>query len=134
MKGASYAGAIKRFSAALRPSVRSRIEHSGNADIVIGVFFHSSAHTIIHVLRMMNRKIDRYYPDKRAVVIVPNGGSTDGTRDSARFADPKSCNVESIVTLRRRRPGKVSALRDSHMAKPWPMNLAQFAGAGDSSC
>lgn len=75
---------------ALQPSVRSRIEHSGNADIVIGVSFHSSAHTIIHVLRMMNRRIDRYYPDKWAVVVAPDGGSTDGTGDSARFADPKS--------------------------------------------
>ena len=43
--------------------------------------------------------------------MVSDGGSTDDTRDLARSVDPKSYNIESIVTIYRGIPGKGSGLR-----------------------
>jgi glycosyltransferase involved in cell wall biosynthesis len=100
-----------RFSTALRPHVRAKIEQLGSADIVIGIPSYHSGTTIVHVLKMIINGIERYYPERKALLVVSDGGSTDDTRDMARSVDPKSYNIESIVTIYRGIPGKGSGLR-----------------------
>lgn len=102
---------VTRFSTALRPHVTAKIEQLGYADIVIGIPAYHSAGSIIHVIKTVVRGIERYYPNLKAVIMVSDGGSTDDTRDLARTVDPKSYNIELIVTIYRGIPGKGSGLR-----------------------
>ncbi|NLD35957.1 MAG: glycosyltransferase [Desulfatiglans sp.] len=100
-----------RFSTALRQHVRNKIEQMDHADIVVGVPSFSSAQSIENVLKMIFKGIKRHYPDHRAFIVVSDGGSTDDTREVARLVDPKSYNIDSIVTIYRGLPGKGSGLR-----------------------
>ncbi len=100
-----------RFSTALRQHVRNKIEQMDHADIVGGVPSFSSAQSIENVLKMIFKGIKRHYPDHRAFIVVSDGGSTDDTREVARLVDPKSYNIDSIVTIYRGLPGKGSGLR-----------------------
>jgi glycosyltransferase involved in cell wall biosynthesis len=100
-----------RFSTALRPHVRNKIEELGHTDIVIGVPSYSSASSIEHVLKTIIKGVKRYYPDRRAFLVISDGGSTDDTREVARLVDPKSYNIDSIVTIYRGIAGKGSGLR-----------------------
>ena len=102
---------VTRFSTALRPHVRTKIEQLGTAEIVIGIPSYHSADSIVHVIKTAIRGIERYYPGRKALVMVSDGGSTDDTRDVARTVDPKSFDIESIVTIYRGIPGKGSGLR-----------------------
>jgi glucosylglycerate synthase len=100
-----------RFSTALRPHVRNKIEQLGHADIVIGIPSYSSATSIENVLKIIFKGLKRFYPDRKAFIVISDGGSTDDTREVARLVDPKSYNIESIVTIYRGIPGKGSGLR-----------------------
>lgn len=100
-----------RFSTALRPHVRNKIEQLGHTDIVIGVPSYSSASSIENVLKTVFKGLKRYYDDRKAFIVVSDGGSTDDTRELSRLVDPKSYNIESIVTIYRGIPGKGSGLR-----------------------
>lgn len=100
-----------RFSTALRDHVRSKIEQLGSADIVIGIPSYYSGTSVVHVLNVIIKGLEKYYPQSRALIVVSDGGSTDDTRDLARSVDPNSYNIEKIVTIYRGVPGKGSGLR-----------------------
>ena len=100
-----------RFSSALRPHVRTKIEQLGSADIVIGIPSYDSHATISHVLQVIIQGLDHYYKDRKALIVISDGGSTDDTRELARAIDPKSYNIEGIVTIYRGSHGKGSGLR-----------------------
>ncbi|MBU4371119.1 MAG: glycosyltransferase [Proteobacteria bacterium] len=102
---------VTRFSTALRPHVTEKIEQLGYADIVIGIPAYGSGDSIVHVIKTVVKGIEQYYPHLKALIMVSDGGSTDDTRDLARTVDPKSYNIESIVTIYRGIPGKGSGLR-----------------------
>lgn len=102
---------IQRFSSAIRDHVRQKIEQLRYADIVVGIPSYHSGESILHVIRTVARGIDQFYPDAKAVIMISDGGSTDDTRDIARTYDPKSFNIEKIVTIYRGVPGKGSGLR-----------------------
>jgi glucosylglycerate synthase len=102
---------VTRFSTALRPHVTAKIEQLGYADIVVGIPAYGSADSIAHVIKTVVKGIEQYYPEMKALIMVSDGGSTDDTRDVARTVDPKSYNIESIVTIYRGIPGKGSGLR-----------------------
>jgi len=87
------------------------MEQLGKADIVIGVPSFGSNDSIAHVLKTIAKGLDKYYSDRKSLIVVSDGGSTDDTRDTARSVDPKSYNIESIITIYRGVPGKGSGLR-----------------------
>lgn len=102
---------IPRFSTALRPHVRSKIEMLGHADIVIGVPSYFSGSAIMHVIKTIQAGLEKYYRDSKSLILVSDGGSTDDTRDFARSIETNSFNIEKIVTVYRGIPGKGSGLR-----------------------
>jgi glycosyltransferase involved in cell wall biosynthesis len=102
---------VTRFSTALRPHVLTKIEMLGYTDIVIGIPSYYSGESIVHVIKTVVKGIEQYYPDLKALIVISDGGSTDDTRDLARMVDPKSYNIESIVTIYRGLPGKGTGLR-----------------------
>ncbi|WP_297455297.1 glycosyltransferase [Persephonella sp.] len=100
-----------RFSTALREDARKKIEQLGYADIVVGIPAYYSQTTISHVIQQVAEGLDRYFKDKKCLIFVSDGGSTDDTREIAENTDISKYNIEKIVTIYRGIPGKGSALR-----------------------
>ena len=100
-----------RFSTALREDARKKIEQLGYADIVVGIPAYYSQTTISHVIQQVAEGLDRYFKDKKCLIFVSDGGSTDDTREVAENTDISRYNIEKIVTIYRGIPGKGSALR-----------------------
>ncbi len=101
----------KRFSTALRDTVRYKIEELGEVDFLIGIPSYHSDASISHVISTIHKGLDTYFHNSRALIMVSDGGSTDDTRDIARAVDIGSFNIEKIVSIYRGVPGKGSALR-----------------------
>jgi len=100
-----------RFSTALRDYARRQIEHLGTADIVVGIPAYYTDESLSHVIRMVAEGLDRYYPDKKSLIIVADGGSTDDTREVAQSIETHYFNIDVLVTIYRGMPGKGSAFR-----------------------
>lgn len=99
-----------KFHTALRPWILRRLEKVDRADIVIGIPSFNNDSTIEHVLDSVSEGIARYYRDKRSVIIISDGGSTDDTREvsSEKTVHPF---IEKVISIYRGLPGKGSALR-----------------------
>ena len=100
-----------RFSTAMRDYARRQIEQLGNADIVVGIPSYYSDESLAHVIRMVAEGLDHFYPEKRSLIIVADGGSTDDTREVAQSVDNHHFNMDVLVTIYRGIPGKGSAFR-----------------------
>lgn len=100
-----------RFSTALRENTRKEIENLGYADIVIGIPSYFNQNTIAYVIEQAAKGLDRYFPDKKSLIFVSDGGSTDDTREAAKAIDISKYNITKIVGIYRGIPGKGSALR-----------------------
>ncbi len=99
-----------KFHTGLRPWANRRLEKIDHADLVIGIPCFNNDSTIEHVIDVASEGIKKHYRDRRSVIIISDGGSTDDTRE---VAQSKSVHpfIEKIVTIYRGIPGKGSALR-----------------------
>lgn len=89
-------------------------------DIVIGIPSFNNAKTIGHVVKAVDAGLAKYFPDKKAVIVNSDGGSTDGTPDVVKdtnvdhkavlLSHPLS-PVHRITTPYHGIPGKGSAIR-----------------------
>lgn len=100
-----------RFSTALRDFARRQIERLGSADIVVGIPSYYSDDTLTQVIRTVAEGLDQFYPEKKALIIVADGGSTDDTREVAQGVENHHFNIDILVTIYRGIPGKGSAFR-----------------------
>jgi hypothetical protein len=100
-----------RFATAIRDEARRYIEQLGEADIVVGIPAYNSDESLSHVIRSVAEGLDHFYPDKRALIIVADGGSTDDTREVALSVEEHNFNIQILVTIYRGLPGKGSAFR-----------------------
>lgn len=100
-----------RFSTALRDHARRLIEQRGTADIVVGIPAYYSDESLPHVIKVVTEGLEQHYPDKKSLVIVADGGSTDDTREVAQAVDDQHFNIDVMVTIYRGIPGKGSAFR-----------------------
>jgi glycosyltransferase involved in cell wall biosynthesis len=100
-----------RFSTALRDYARRQVEHLGNADIVIGIPAYYSDESLAHVIKTVAEGLNLHYPDKRSLIIIADGGSTDDTREIAQSVESHHFNIDVLVTIYRGIPGKGSAFR-----------------------
>jgi len=97
-------------ASALTEEATCQLEQIGYTDIVIGIPSYNNAATIRYVIEAATQGAAGHFPHLRAVVLNSDGGSTDGTRESAlRAALPPG--VERIVTVYQGLPGKGSAVR-----------------------
>jgi glycosyltransferase involved in cell wall biosynthesis len=67
----------------------------GNADIIVGIPSYNNANTIGHVVRAVQAGFAKYFPEKNAVLVNSDGGSTDGTMDIVHEATIE--NLQSIL-------------------------------------
>ena len=100
-----------RFFSALRDDAQNAIEHIGSADIVIGIPAFWSMESVGHVIRTVIEGAEKYYPQKRVLIFVADGGSTDDTREVASKVAAGSYNVHLLVSIYRGLAGKGSAVR-----------------------
>jgi hypothetical protein len=100
----------RKYETALRAYARNRIEKIGKADVLIGVPCFNNETTIEHVLRTVSVGLAEHYPDRRCVVVVSDGGSTDDTREVAKEYEPRPWQ-EKLVFIYRGLGGKGTALR-----------------------
>jgi len=98
------------YDTALRGYTAKRIEEIETADILVGIPCYNNESTIVHVIQMVTHGLAKHYKDKRSVILVADGGSTDDTREAARDFEIKPWQ-EKIVSIYRGQGGKGTALR-----------------------
>jgi len=98
------------YDTALRGYTSKRIEEIESADILVGIPCYNNEKTISHVIQMVTHGLARHYKDKRSVILIADGGSTDDTREVAREFEIKPWQ-EKIISIYRGPGGKGSAFR-----------------------
>ena len=98
------------YDTALRAYTSKRIEEIDTADIVVGIPCYNNEQTIAHVIRMVTHGLAKHYKDKRSVIHIADGGSTDDTREVAKEFEIKPWQ-EKITSIYRGPGGKGTALR-----------------------
>ncbi len=99
-----------KYDTALRQYSSKRIEEIESADILMGIPCYNNEKTIPHVVQMVTHGLNKYYKDKRSVILIADGGSTDDTREAAKEFQIKPWQ-EKVVTIYRGPAGKGTALR-----------------------
>lgn len=105
----------------LSPEIRARLGEIGSVDLLVGIPSYNNARTIGHVVRAVSVGLAKYFPDRRAIVVNSDGGSSDGTPEVVRetaIADFRPLltahplhAVHKLITPYHGIPGKGSALR-----------------------
>ena len=98
------------YDTALRGYTSKRIEEIESADILVGIPCYNNETTIAHVIQMVTHGLAKYYKNRRSVILIADGGSTDDTREAARDFEIKPWQ-EKIVSIYRGPGGKGTALR-----------------------
>ena len=98
------------YNTALRTYGAKRIEEIESADILVGIPCFNNEKTIEHVIQTVSHGLAKYYKDKRSVIFIADGGSTDDTRDVAKEFQIKPWQ-EKMVSIYRGPGGKGTALR-----------------------
>lgn len=75
--------------------VAKKITEIKEADILVGIPSYNNSKTIGHVVRAVQAGFAKYFPDKRAVLVNSDGGSTDGTMDVVHEATID--NLQSVL-------------------------------------
>lgn len=88
-----------------------------STDIVIGISTKDCAATITDVLKAADQGLTGYFPEKRGLLVVSDGFSTDGTRE---LAEATPTEHEKIVLTERGDIGKGSAVKTIfEIAREW---------------
>jgi glycosyltransferase involved in cell wall biosynthesis len=67
-----------------RKEINDWVEEVKTADILVGIPSYNNARTIGHVVRAVQAGLAKYFPDRKAVLVNSDGGSTDGTMEVVR--------------------------------------------------
>ena len=108
-------------SVVLRQDVQEKIKEIGETDILIGIPSYNNGKTIGHVVQAVQAGLNKYFPDKKSILVNSDGGSNDNTReivDSTTIDNYRSIllshrvkSFHKIVTPYHGLPGKGSAFR-----------------------
>ncbi|MFQ6079656.1 MAG: glycosyltransferase [Thermodesulfobacteriota bacterium] len=98
------------YNTALRLYTSKRIEEIESADILVGIPCYYSERTITHVIQMVSHGLAEHYHDRKSVILIADGGSTDDTREVAKEFQIKPWQ-EKLITIYRGPAGKGTALR-----------------------
>lgn len=98
------------YNTALRSYGSKRLEEIEESDILVGIPCYNNEQTIEHVIQMLTHGLARHYKDRRSVLFIADGGSTDDTREVAKEFQIKPWQ-EKVVSIYRGPAGKGTALR-----------------------
>src|SRR2546429_779548 len=93
---------------ALPETVRSELRDIGTTDILVGIPTFNSERTVGGVVTAVEAGIRKAFPDRRAVIVVSDGGSTDGTLAVARSAGVGENAERYLVDPASPEPAKVA--------------------------
>lgn len=105
----------------LSDNVLERVSDIRRTDILVGIPSFNNAKTIGHVVRALQAGLTKYFPDRKAVLVNSDGGSTDDTVETVQNAAIE--DFDSIMVKHRKEqvfkittpyqgvPGKGSAFR-----------------------
>ena len=79
-------------NATLCQKIKKWIDEVGQADILVGIPSCNNARTIAHVVRAVQAGLAKYFPDRKAVLVNSDCGSTDGTLELVRDTNIKDFN------------------------------------------
>ncbi len=99
-----------KFNTALRFDAKKRLEQLETADLVVGIPCYNNEQTVAHVITTAAHGLKHFFPNRRGLILVSDGGSTDDTREAALAAEVPP-GIEKIVTIYRGPAGKGSAFR-----------------------
>jgi hypothetical protein len=71
-----------------------RLKTVGTADLLVGIPAYNNAHTINYVVYQAAKGLEAYFPDLQSVVLISDGGSSDGTLETV-----KAMRTPSEVTI-----------------------------------
>lgn len=97
-------------SSALPKNTWRKLESIGSVDIVIGIPSYNCAHIINYVIYQTAKGLAEFFPDRNGVIIVSDGGSSDGTLDVVK-AIKVPWETEIVPTQYVGTSGKGTALR-----------------------
>ena len=89
---------LMNYDTALRMYTAKRIEEIETADILVGIPCYNNDSTITHVIQMVSHGLAKHYKNKRSVIHIADGGSTDDTREMAKEFQIKPWQ-EKIVSI-----------------------------------
>ncbi len=104
----------------LTPETEAKVEEIGETDILVGIPSYNNATTIGHVVRAVSAGLAKYFPERRAVLVNSDGGSSDGTPEvvartvvdyEAMLISDRQSALHRIITPYHGIPGKGSAFR-----------------------
>lgn len=100
----------EEMTEALTPRVEARIRRLGKVDLIVGIPAYNCADTIGYVMNNAAQGLLEFFPEERGLLLISDGGSTDGTRDVAsELRLPPG--VERIVGTYAGAAGKGSAVK-----------------------
>ena len=106
------------YATALRAYTAKRIEEIESADILVAIPCYNTERTIAHVIQMVTHGLSKHYRDRRCVIFIADGGSTDDTREVVKEFQIKPWQ-EKVVSIYWGPAGKGSALRSVFEAATW---------------
>ena len=104
----------------LEEQTEAQVRAIDQADILVGIPSFNNTATIGHVIKATITGLAKHFPDRRAVLINSDGGSTDGTPDvavkagidlGARLISDRQPLLHRFITPYRGTPGKSHAVR-----------------------
>ncbi|UCD72188.1 MAG: glycosyltransferase [Syntrophobacterales bacterium] len=98
------------YDTALRSYASKRIEEIESADILVGIPCYYSERTITQVIQMVSHGLAKHYHDRKSLILIADGGSTDDTREVAKEFQIKPWQ-EKLIIIYRGPAGKGTALR-----------------------
>jgi len=98
------------YDTALRAYTSKRIEEIEGAEILVGIPCYNNEGTVAHVIQMVTHGLSEHYKDRRSVILIADGGSTDDTREVVKEFEIKPWQ-EKVISIYRGPAGKGSAFR-----------------------
>lgn len=104
----------------LAPETEALLRTIGSTDILVGIPSYNNAGTVGHVVQAVSAGLAKYFPDRRAVLVNSDGGSSDETRaivahtaidHNNLFISDQQSVLHRIITPYHGIPGKGSAFR-----------------------
>ncbi len=99
-----------RFDTAVRETVRDQLEKIGKVDVVVGIPGYNEEETIAHIVSTVGEGLKEYFPNRKNLIVVSDGGSLDDTRENA-WSAPVPAGINRIVSIYRGLAGKGTAFR-----------------------
>src|SRR5215475_14377592 len=104
----------------LTPETDAQLQTIGSTDILVGIPSYNNADTVGHVVQAVSAGLAKYFPDRRAMLVNSDGGSSDETRaivantaidPNHLFISDQQSVLHRIITPYHGIPGKGSAFR-----------------------